>query len=48
MRLAVSTITARPALALPLPISRTCCTGIELIERASAETSGMEPEKERP
>ncbi len=53
MRRAVSMMTARPAFAelasfeTALPISTDMRTGIELIERASAETSGSEPEKER-
>ncbi len=44
----MSMIWTRPALALPLPIWSDIQTGIELIERASAELSGMLPEKERP
>jgi hypothetical protein len=38
---------ARPALALPLPISSDIRTGIELIDRASAEVRGIDPENER-
>ena len=49
MRLAVSMITRAAApWRCPCRSRRDMRTGIELIERASAETSGMEPEKERP
>jgi hypothetical protein len=46
MRLAISMTLARPAFGLPPPVSTVRRTGIELIDRASADVSGIEPENE--